>query len=124
MYMYICRYICIRVYKIHIYTYIYTYKYIYIHMYICIYIYIYIYTYICIYIYICFNSMSVVGMFSQVSLFTQHKWAVPLKCAMTHTQTMNCGGSWSQSSTGRYGVATISRLLKIIGLFCKRAIKK
>jgi len=27
-------------------------------------------------------------------------------------------------STTRYGVATISRLLKIIGLFCKRALRK
>ena len=30
----------------------------------------------------------------------------------------------SQISSRRYGVATISRLLKIIGLFCKRALIK
>jgi len=29
---------------------------------------------------------------------------------------------WGSDPNGDYGVATISRLLKIIGLFCKRAL--
>jgi len=33
-----------------------------------------------------------------------------------------CGNARSGLFLPRYGVATISRLLKIIGLFCKRAL--
>ena len=32
--------------------------------------------------------------------------------------------TFSTSITSRYGVATISRLLQMIGLFCKRALSK
>jgi len=40
---------------------------------------------------------------------------------------VHCHRHWpcdTPAATTRYGVATISRLLEIIGLFCKRALKK
>jgi len=38
------------------------------------------------------------------------------------TLGMSCVGGWSRRSIVLYGVATTSRLLKIIGFFCKRAL--
>jgi len=44
--------------------------------------------------------------------------ARPFECV---PRSLRC---WIRWISGGYGVATISRLLKIIGLFCKRALQK
>ena len=67
---------------------------------ICTYIYIYIYVYIYIYIYI------------YIYTYTH-----------THTHYPALHILVAQGAVG-YGVATSSRLLEIIGLFCKRALSK
>jgi len=46
-------------------------------------------------------------------------WVTALHCI--HDSLLHCINAYS---TLRYGVATISKLLKIIGLFCKRALQK
>jgi len=53
-----------------------------------------------------------------------------LRCVAVCRSVLQCvavccdddSGSRCSASGGEYGVATISRLLKIIGLFCKRAL--
>ena len=45
----------------------------------------------------------------------------------TSAKLSNCderGEGWQHLSSPNYGVATISELLKIMGLFCKRALQK
>ena len=42
----------------------------------------------------------------------------------THTHTHTYSPSHTQNYRAYYGVATISRLLKSTGLFCKRALQK
>ena len=97
-----------------IHVYIYT-------IHICVYIYIhfYIHAYICIYMYIYINTY----------LLTNEIHPIPLAGSFAKLETK----AQSQSSKvsfhlnmakETYGVATISRLPKIIGLFCKRALKK
>jgi len=123
---------------IHIYVYTYTYMYIqmhiyrYIHTYICIYIYIYMhmYTYIC-------KIRSLHQIFSKESSPPKWQFKIAIKrtvyvCASlyirTYIRTYMCFEFaciscmyWMHVYHYRdYGVATISRLLKIIGLFCKR----
>ena len=43
-------------------------------------------------------------------------------CMVSHLEIQ--GASAKSTDIWVYGVATISRLLKIIGLFCKRALSK
>ena len=64
---------------------------------------------VCIHIYKCHDSA--------LSSMTQSY--MPKLYAMTHSQRLYRGAPWLD-----YGVATISRLLKSIGLFCKRALQK
>jgi len=45
-------------------------------------------------------------------------------CTCTHTYTHTCTHTHKVTQYWANGVATISRLLKIIGLFCKRVLKK
>ena len=66
----------------------------------------YIHIYICICIYIYSHSTA---SWSTVST---------LVFGVSHRQT----DTHSDTQVDKYGVATISRLLKIIGLFCKRAL--
>ena len=98
----------INVYRIHIYIRIYTYTRIYIHIYAYTHTYTYIHVhtnihmriYVYIYIYECI----------QIHMYTRS----------THTyKPVENAHMYSG-----YGVATISRRLKIIGLFCKRALQK
>ena len=42
----------------------------------------------------------------------------------THTHTSRETYAYISKSMYRYGVTTINRLLKIVGLFCKRALQK
>jgi len=71
------------------------------HVYVCIYLYIYIYIYI--YIYTHMNIYIYINM-SQVRLIHM--------CDMTLRNV--------RDTTHSHGVATVSRIDKIIGLFCKR----
>jgi len=84
------------IYVLYIYMYIHIYACI--HTYMCICIYTYIYTYIYIYIYT----------YTHIYLYI-------------HIYINNELGLWLAFD---YGLVTISRLLKIIGLFCKRAPSK
>ena len=95
IYLYIYIYICI-----YIYIYIYIHMYIYIRIHICVCISVYIYIHICVYIYIhmytIYTYMCVyIYIFICMRAFLVWIW---------------------------YGVATIRRLLKMIGLFCKKAL--
>jgi len=74
------------------------------------YIYIYIYTYICIHI----NKNRFERPREQL-LERDTKWNVMRRSQPTLQ---------SPAITYRYGVATISRLLKFVGLFCKRDLQK
>ena len=85
---------------VHIYVYIYICIYTYIHVYIYTYIHIYIYIYIHIYIYI-YHITKALAPINMI--------AITRKKIMTNIET--------NESEWRYGVATISRLLKMTGLF-------
>jgi len=110
-YMYTCTYMYIS-----ICVYIYTYMYI---IYMCVYICIYVCVYICIYIYVNINIYK--------HIFSWHTHTLSLSLSHTHTHTHTqevtfVGIIFVQMEINYWGVATISRLLKIIGLFCKRAL--
>jgi len=93
----VCVYVSIYVY-IHIYTYVYLYIYMYIPIHMCTYVYIRIYTYV---------VRSMAGLRWQThERILSHIW-------------MTCHAhEWNMS----YGVALVSRIDKIIGLLCKRAL--
>jgi len=88
-------------------------------MYICIYIYSFIYLYIYKYICVCRHQLNI----------CTHTYIY------TYTRVYLCNiwvaATWMTRDTSKtyiyvkaYGVATISRMLKNIGLFCKRALQK
>jgi len=61
------------------------------------------------------------GYFAQVRLFSHPRQAIPKRCICTgHDSYIYV--TWRICTW--YGVAPISRLLKVIGLFCKRALQK
>ena len=130
MYIFIYTYIYIFI----IFMYIYAYTYIYIH--ICIYIYIYIYVciYICMYIYI-YIFIYVIFIFIIISRmqsaslritpWQQHPF-LPSRMATSSffKLPINPAALFATNSVQwcvRCGVATISRLLKIIGLFYRKS---
>jgi len=92
-----------------VYIYIYTKKYIYAHMFINTYIYIYIYIYIHIYTEVC----------TYIYIYTHMRCAHIYIYIHIHFTDM-CTPQVEIS----YGVALVSRIDKIIGLFCKRALQK
>ena len=100
VYKCVCVYICIYTYT-NLYTYIYIYAYIYtnIYMYICIHIYIYIYTYIYILTYI--------------YIYMKYTYIT-----IPYPKTSVCRSCISFA----YEEALVSRIDKITGLFCKRAL--
>ena len=71
--------------------------------------------YVCINCYIvlhvCINFHIIIDFCVPIAVYTT-TWVYPFPCRNIFV----CGADW-------YGVATISRLLKMIGLFCKRAIQ-
>jgi len=109
LYAYICISVYICVY-IHIHTCIYIYIYIYIHIYVYTYVYIYmcVYTHlhICIYVYI--YTCVYIYMCIYIHIYIHREIFMYI-----HIDTWYV--LW---------VATISRLLKLIGLFCRRALRK
>ena len=107
--MHICVW-CIHIRHLH--TYIYTYICIYLH--ICIHIHIHIHIHICIYAY----TYTYIYTHIYTHIFTY----VHINVWHTYKQMYIC--IHNDVKTYKYGVATISRRLKIIGLFCKRAICK
>jgi len=127
---YVCHiYICIYIYK-YVWTHIQYIRVLCVHIYISVYIYKYVWTHIqyirvlcvhihvlCLHIYwiwvpkkICVDSYFVCHTYFFLDSYSIYPCAM---CAHTHS-------SINRAST--YGVATISRLLKIIGLLCKRAL--
>ena len=120
MYTYICIYIYIYMYiYVRTYTYIYIYLHIYIHIFIYKYKYIYIYIYICIHIYVyiycpCYTAHSLPSpsCISLIFYFLGTLLSMESVCTALHAPQYN-------SANIRYGVATIRRLLKMIGLACR-----
>jgi len=130
IYVYKCVYEYVHIY-IYMYIHICIYIYIYVNMSICICIYMYIhiymyrahelrkrlsmrrryiYMYICIYVYIYINISICICMYIYIHVCIEYtNLDRGFRCAeaMHHSQ---------------HGVATMSRILKIIGLFCKRAL--
>jgi len=112
-----------------------TYIHLFIYIYIDLHIYIYMYTYICIYI-----SMYIYLYMSMYIHMNQIKIRVPQRVMshiwmrhLTHMQESCHTCEWVTSHMSRsnvtymneaYGMATVSRIDKIIGLFCKRALQK
>jgi len=90
---------------VYFFTYIYVHIYIYIHTY--TYAYIYKYTYIYIYIQIHIHTRIYTHMHMKICMYIHIHIHIYLPKAR---------------SLCEYGVATISRLLEIVGLFCKRAL--
>jgi len=89
-------------------------------LHICIYIYIHT-IHIYIYIYVAYdyrsllqNLVSFLRLFCKRDLYIQYIYTYMCRVHRVFFVTCRC---W-------YGVATISRLLKIVGLFCKRALEK
>jgi len=143
--MYMRTYVCICIYMcIYLYTFIFTYQY----MYMCIFIHVhcyrnvyYGYMYLCIIhacVFVpqlqfhCFGSpctlqthppldfLPHVFIDTHIYIYTHTHSHI-----YTHTYTYVCtSGCTLSSSLSLYGVATISRMLKNIGLFCKRALQK
>jgi len=96
------------------YIYIHIYKYMYIHIYICIYI---MYIYIYIYIYIACNRQWCRHRDCREPPPIPHSvYKFEYTYKHTYAYTYTCVYKYI------YGVASISRLLKMIGLFCKRAL--
>jgi len=100
---------------IYIYLYIYTYTYIYTYIHICTYIYIYVYIYIYTHTYIGATYERVMS-HTSMSRASRGKGGENL---LRRSKVTPHG-----ESLVSYGVATISRMLKNIGLFCKRALQK
>jgi len=91
---------------------------IYMHMYIYMYVYICIYVHMCIYVYmyICIQFISIYVYILYVNMYLYlciYIYVFMYICIHFCTDLDACPS---------YGVATISRLLKMIGLFCKRAL--
>ena len=137
--IYIHTFIYIYIYR-YIYMYIYIYIYLYMCIYICIYIYIYIYMYTCTYIciHVIYTYIYSAKYFSRVprtplthtkTFFRSHThfatfFSRPFKLshALSLARPLIFSFSVSDVKAHGYGVATISWLLKITGLFCKRAL--
>ena len=121
---------------IHIYTHIFVFIYIHMNTSICIYVYICIYTYkykhlcICVYMYILQKSskglvvqniVSFIGLFCRISSLLQVSFAKETYNFIDPTDRSH--PIYLHTCTyrqGPYGVALVSRIDKIIGLFCKR----
>ena len=80
---------------------------IYIHTYVYTYIYVYVYTRICTYIYVYVKERT-------KNIKNQRKTDI-------HESKEKDSSTWSFQQS-YYGVAVVSRIDKIIGLFCKRAL--
>jgi len=80
---------------------------------VCVYVCMYVRTYVCmfVYLYICLSVCLYVLEFNMFQCVAACFRASCFSCSMLEQYGTIC-----------YGVATISRLLKIIGLFCKRAL--
>jgi len=102
----VCLYIYLCVY---LFIYIYIYKYMYIYM--CVYICLYMYQYINICIHIC-TCMYV--LYWYIYFYLNDLFLTCVHVSIDTEYVCVC----------EYGVATSSRLLEIIGLFCKRALQK
>ena len=102
LYIYICIHIILRARTC---AHIYTYKYVDINVYIYTYIYLNIYTYLYTLRESCLRGLKIFLM-------------------MYHGKNRVQGRGYGVLSHSCYGVATISRLLEIIELFCKRALQK
>ena len=99
------------------YIYICTYTYVYMYMYICIYI--YVYTTICMYI----KTQTASRRSTSNDSARQHeKRRESQKDSHRRNRALECIYTYTYNNV--YGVATMSRRLKIIGLFCKRALLK
>jgi len=108
-------YVCIHIYGIYIYIVymcVYTYTFIHIYMFVSTYMYIRIYVYVHIHIY----SIYIYIVYTNTSFIYTHAPQSNLP-VLRHCPTRVALG-------GGYGVATVSRLLNIIGLFCKRVLSK
>jgi len=97
---------------------------IYIYIYICIHTYMYIYKYVYMYIYISIHIYNYVYIWLYIGYIYIYSW-----CAHCEHWAENADGAkvdfclychiWTKHESCTYVVATISRLLKIIGLFCR-----
>jgi len=126
-------YIHIFIYTLHMYiiTHVYTYKYmcVYTHIYIYIYIYIYMHMYV-------FNLRAprfseecaerhVIEHSTHISTYIQIVYIRVHICTYIlylHIHTLGLPNTKQSNIPHTYGVATISGLLKSIGLFCKKAL--
>ena len=109
--MYIYMYIYLHIY-VYIHTYTYTYKYIHVYMYICIYIHIHVNIYIYIHIYI----------YMHMYIYRPGKHMVCICSLLSNRMyTAKCQGNLFLTNTlpMLYGVASVSRIDKIIGLLCR-----
>jgi len=105
---------------IHTYTCLYIHIYIYIHQQMCIHAYIYIHIYIYIHQQMCTYSTPLWNIPANIPalVWLRDSLHIYLKKYTDHIYGdvyVGCLVSW-------YGAATMSRLLKMIGLFCKRAL--
>jgi len=106
------------------YTYMYIYMYIYLcfcmcMMHICMYMYIHICIYTCMYVYIYMAGKAEMNAYTNTYLYMYVYINIYICMQWIYTQTYICTyHRWW------YGVATISRLIQLIGLFCKRALWK
>jgi len=144
MCVYVCACVCVRIYK-YIYTYICINIYIHISIHIlcvCIYIFMYLhihiyklYVYMYLYIYIYIYTYAYIDQPTHTStiITTSYLFArEPSHCVASdkliihtlsplfmHVHTTKAHVNISENCKGLYGVATISRLLKLTGLFCR-----
>jgi len=101
---------------------IYIYKYAHMHIHICIpihkYVHLHIYTckYTCVYISIYKCGQRLISIYKYICVNIQYLYIYICVCVCTHTEIT------ISLRAAPHGVAMISRLLKIIGLFCKRAL--
>ena len=103
-----------------VYTYIYTYIY---YFYSCMYKYVYVYIYVEIYIYVCRCDIlhKIVWCLTQIFV-----WYLSVRKKKKYNKRKNSAflKRWKLICVISYGVATINRLLKIIGLLRKRDLSK
>ena len=98
----------------HVYIYTYILIYICVHTYTYIHIFIFVHTYTNIHIYICVHTHTYIHIYIRIYIYTYIHIYI---CVHTYKNIHTTSRIWN-------GVATISRLLKMIGLFCKRALLK